>query len=60
MAEPVPTKLKKKAGKCNVMQPEAVSNTSNALLKAVVKAHLRKRQLEEGKHAKCERAEHSS
>jgi hypothetical protein len=37
MAELVPTKFKKIAGKCTVMQPEAVSNTSNALLKAVVK-----------------------
>jgi len=33
------------------MEPEAVSNTHNALLKAVVKAHLWKRQLDEGKHA---------
>ena len=30
-------KLKKKAGKCTVMEPEAVSKTDNALLKAVVK-----------------------
>ena len=37
MAELVPTKLKKKAGKCTVMEPEAVSKTNNALLKAVVK-----------------------
>ena len=34
--------------------------TNNALLKAVVKAHLSKCKLEEGKHAKCERAEHDS
>jgi len=44
-------KLKKKAGKCTVMEPEAVSKTNDALLKAVVKAHLWKRQLDEGKHA---------
>jgi len=51
MAELVPTKLKKKAGKCTVVEPEVVSKTNNALLKAVVKAHLWKRQLEEEKHA---------
>ena len=51
MAQLVPMKLKKKAGKCRVIEPEAVSKTNNALLKAVVKAHLRNRQLEEGKHA---------
>ena len=51
MAELVPMKLKKKAGKCTVMEPQAVSKTNNALLKAVVKAHLWKCQLEEGKHA---------
>jgi site-specific DNA recombinase len=50
MAELVPMKFKKTAGKCNVMEPEAVSKTHNALLKAVVKAHLWKCQLEEGKH----------
>ena len=33
-------KLKKKAGKCTVMEPEGVSKTNNALQKAVVKAHL--------------------
>jgi site-specific DNA recombinase len=51
MAEFVPMQLKKKAGKCTVMEPEAVSKTNNVLLKAVVKAHLWKCQLEEGKHA---------
>jgi site-specific DNA recombinase len=51
MAELLPMKLKKKADKCTVMEPEAVSKTNNALLKAVVKAHLWKCQLEEGKHA---------
>ena len=51
MSELVPVKLKKKAGKCTVMEPEAVSKTNDALLKAVVKAHLWKRQLDEGKHA---------
>ena len=50
MAELVPTKLKKKAGICIVMEPEVVSKTNNALLKAVLKSHLWKRQLEEGKH----------
>jgi site-specific DNA recombinase len=50
MEELVPTKLRKKAGKCTVMEPEAVGKTNNALLKAVVKAHLWKCQLEEGKH----------
>ena len=51
MAELVPTKLKKKAGKCTVKEPETVSKTDTALLKAVAKAHLWKRQLEEEKHA---------
>jgi hypothetical protein len=37
MSELVPMKLKKKAGKCTVMEPEAVSKTNTALLKAVVK-----------------------
>jgi hypothetical protein len=37
MAEQVPMDLKKKAGKCTVMEPEAVSKTNTALLKAVVK-----------------------
>ena len=60
MSELVTVKLKKKAGKCTVMEPEAVSKTNNALLKAVVKAHLWKWQLDEGKHAKCERAVHNS
>ena len=50
MAELVPMKLRKKAGKCTVMEPEAVSKTNNALLKAVVKAHLWKCQLDEEKH----------
>jgi hypothetical protein len=45
MSELVPLKLKKKAGKCTVTAP---------------KAHLWKCQLDEGKHAKCERAEHDS
>jgi len=39
------------------MEPEAVSTTNNALLKAVVKAPLWKHQLEEGKHASM-RGEH--
>jgi hypothetical protein len=43
-------KVKKKAGKCTVREREAVSKTNNALLKAVGKANLRKRQLEGGKH----------
>jgi len=51
MAELVPMELKKKDGKCTIMEPEAVSKTNNALLKAVLKAHLWKHQLEEGKHA---------
>ena len=51
MAELVPMKLRRKAGKCTVMEPQAVNKTNNALLKAVVKAHLWKCQLEEGKHA---------
>jgi site-specific DNA recombinase len=50
MAELVPMNLKKKAGKCSVMETEAVSKTNNVLLKAVVKAHLWKHQLEGGKH----------
>jgi len=50
MAEHIPTKLKKRAGKCIVMEPEAVSKTNNALQKAVVKGRLWKRQLDEGKH----------
>jgi site-specific DNA recombinase len=44
-------KLKEKAGKCTVMEPEGMRKTNNALLKAVIKAHLWKRQLDEGKHA---------
>jgi site-specific DNA recombinase len=51
LAELVPMKLKNKAGKCTVIETEAVSRTNNALLKTVVKAHLWKRQLEEGKRA---------
>ena len=51
MAELVPMKLKKKTGKCMVIEPEAVSKTNNALLLSTVKAHLWNRQLEEGKHA---------
>jgi site-specific DNA recombinase len=59
MIDLVPMKLKK-AGKCTLMEPEAVNRTNNALLKAVLKANLWKCQLDEGKHAKCERAEHYS
>jgi site-specific DNA recombinase len=51
MAELVPMKLKKKAGKCTVIEAEAVSKTNNALPKAVEKAYLWKRQLEEEKRA---------
>lgn len=40
--------IKKKGNKCTVVEPEA--KTNNALLKAVVRAHLWKRQLEEKKH----------
>ena len=40
MAELVPMQLKEKAGKCTVVEKEAVSKRNNALLKAVVKAHL--------------------
>jgi hypothetical protein len=39
MAELVPIKLKKKAGKCTVIETEAVSKTNNALPK-VVKKHI--------------------
>lgn len=41
--------LKKKGNKCTVVEPEG--KTNNALLKAVVRAHLWKRQLEAGKYA---------
>ncbi len=41
--------LKKKRNKCTLVEPEG--KTNNALLKAVVRAHLWKRQLEEGKYA---------
>ncbi|UFO00805.1 MULTISPECIES: recombinase family protein [unclassified Wolbachia] len=41
--------IKKKGKKCTVTEPEG--KTNNALLKAVVRAHLWKRQLEEGKYA---------
>jgi hypothetical protein len=51
MAELVPMKLKKKADKCTVKEPEAASKTNSALLTTVLKAHLWQRQLEEGKHA---------
>jgi len=51
MAELVAVKLKKKEGKCTVRETEGVGRTNNALLKALVKAHLWKRQLEEGKRA---------
>jgi hypothetical protein len=60
MAELVPMKLKKKAGKCTVMEPEAVSKTNNALLKAAVKAHLWKISTGRRKICKCETAEHYS
>jgi site-specific DNA recombinase len=60
MAELVPMKVKNKTGKCTALEPEAVSKTNNALLKAVVKGHLWKRQPDEGKQEKCERAEHDS
>ncbi|MCM1002143.1 recombinase family protein [Wolbachia pipientis] len=40
--------LKKKGNKCTVVEPEG--KTNNALLKAVVRAHLWKRQLEAGKY----------
>ncbi|MCA7010853.1 recombinase family protein [Wolbachia endosymbiont of Tribolium confusum] len=40
--------MKKKGNKCTVVEPEG--KTNNALLKAVVRAHLWKRQLEEGKY----------
>jgi len=60
MSELVPMKLKKKADKCTVMEPEAVSKTNNALLKAVVKTNVWKCQLEEGKHAKYETADNCS
>ncbi|MFP3023576.1 MAG: recombinase family protein, partial [Wolbachia sp.] len=42
--------IKKKGNKCTVIEPEG--KTNNALLKAVVRAHLWKRQLEEGKNIK--------
>lgn len=41
--------IKKKGKKCTVIEPEG--KTNNALLKAVVRAHLWKRQLEAGKYA---------
>nr|WP_253309789.1 recombinase family protein [Rickettsia endosymbiont of Ceutorhynchus assimilis] len=40
--------MKKKGNKCTVIEPEG--KTNNALLKAVVRAHSWKRQLEEGKY----------
>src|SRR6266576_3031476 len=40
--------IKKKGSKCTIVEPEG--KTNNALLKAVVRAHLWKRQLEEGKY----------
>ncbi|RDD33912.1 DNA-invertase hin [Wolbachia endosymbiont of Cylisticus convexus] len=40
--------IKKKGNKCTAIEPEG--KTNNALLKAVVRAHLWKRQLEEGKY----------
>jgi hypothetical protein len=42
---------KTKAGKWTIIEREAVSKTNSALLKAVLKAHLWKHQMEEGKHA---------
>ena len=51
MAELVLKKLKKKAGKCTVIETEAVSKTNNALLKAGLKAHLWTRELDQGKYA---------
>ncbi len=44
----IPMWLKKKGNKCTVVEPEG--KTNNALLKAVVRAHSWKRQLEEGKY----------
>ncbi len=44
----IPMWLKKKGNKCTVVEPEG--KTNNVLLKAVVRAHLWKRQLEEGKY----------
>ncbi|MBA8757904.1 recombinase family protein [Wolbachia pipientis] len=44
----IPMELKKKGRKCTVVEPEG--KTNNALLRAVVRAHLWKRQLEEGKY----------
>ncbi len=44
----IPMNLKKKGNKCTVVEPEG--KTNNALLKAVVRAHLWKRQLKEGKY----------
>ncbi|BFD47875.1 MAG: hypothetical protein DMENIID0003_09490 [Wolbachia endosymbiont of Sergentomyia squamirostris] len=41
--------IKKRGNKCTAIEPEG--KTNNALLKAVVRAHLWKRQLEEGKYA---------
>ncbi|MDX5507401.1 MAG: recombinase family protein [Wolbachia endosymbiont of Hylaeus sinuatus] len=41
--------IKKKGNKCTVVEPEA--KTNNALLRAVVRSHLWKRLLEEGKYA---------
>ncbi len=40
--------IKKKGNKCTVVEPEG--KTNNALLKAVVRVHSWKRQLEEGKY----------
>ncbi|WP_265023381.1 recombinase family protein [Wolbachia endosymbiont (group A) of Epistrophe grossularia] len=44
----IPMSLKKKGNKCTIVEPEG--KTNNALLKAVVRAYLWKRQLEEGKY----------
>ncbi|WGJ61689.1 hypothetical protein M3L71_04795 [Wolbachia endosymbiont of Frankliniella intonsa] len=44
--------IKKKGNKCTLIEPEG--KTNNALLKALVRAHSWKRQLEEGKYANIE------
>jgi site-specific DNA recombinase len=47
----VPLKLKKKSGRCTILEPENACDTKrdNTILKTLVEAHLWKRQLEEGK-----------
>jgi len=49
--ELVPTKLKKKANKCTLNRDRSCKQKNNAILKALVKAHLWKHQLEGGKGA---------